>query len=356
MNLLSASALLFKDYKKFFSGLVSLSWKRLSLYLLIFASIMSLSMLIRIFVVVFTSFSITVDKYVYGYVLGTFNLTSISAASMSFLTGVLYWPVVVLLIALIPYVVSLFFKLHLSYKPFVAISLLSQVPYLFSEIVRLILILLDLERLNIYQVYLFYAACLFLLLLGVSRLGGLSQRKFRLYFVTLLLLALLLTTYFVMKDVRQAATNASLLPREFSARIGDRVLFTQDDITAVCTSRSCSTIYVDECHQGDRGLWKCGYSFAVNISSHASDNVQETFSNLSIVESYGRRYLNASLRFYLDNVSLNDELELSPDLKGVRLESIQVFGTANGTTLQGAFLDAAEKMTNLQYFLRSRQK
>ncbi|MEO2154809.1 MAG: hypothetical protein ABGW69_03290, partial [Nanoarchaeota archaeon] len=121
----------------------------------------------------------------------------------------------------------------------------------------------------------------------------------------------------------------------FEAKIGNKTVFTGDDIVCV----GCQRTPPPTCQETSKG-WVCSGSISLTISNKAAERFANITSNLAIV---GNK-LNETIDFYLDN-KLITNLTISASLKGIPAKNVEINLVGTGKTKE-------EAMTNLEKEIR----
>ena len=144
-----------------------------------------------------------------------------------------------------------------------------------------------------------------------------------------------------------------LLARQgkFEAKIGSETVFRGgDDITYVCRSADCSGIDPQAgCGQSGDG-YACRFRFSISLSPSAARSQASATKDLPVVTEGAQRYLNESLKLYLDD-QLVDSLRIAADLGGNAVTDISISGSGAGSTRQEAQTNSLANMKRLQTVL-----
>lgn len=134
----------------------------------------------------------------------------------------------------------------------------------------------------------------------------------------------------------------------FEGKIGDRSVFTKDDIQYVCTTQDCSGIDPKRgCGQISDDGWSCAFRFSISLDKEAALRLADITSTLE-----GDEYLDQNLTLYLDG-ELFDTLQIGADIKGRPVTDIQISGGSTGLTEEDARYNTLQDLKHLQDFLRS---
>ncbi len=134
---------------------------------------------------------------------------------------------------------------------------------------------------------------------------------------------------------------------KFVAKIGNKTIFTSEDILNVGVNVGFSQIVNERCwKEGEK--WFCGGELPLNLNQKAAKRFAEVTKDLSIIGTA----LNETIDFYLDNKLINN-LTISADLKGVAAQNVVIRLVGEGKTKKEALKDLKEKMKQIKGLLNS---
>ena len=131
----------------------------------------------------------------------------------------------------------------------------------------------------------------------------------------------------------------------FEAKIGDVIIFNSaDSISWVCRDTECSGIDpMIGCTSINEETYNCHYRFAIEFTDEIAQKIADTTSQLDIIEENGNEYLSESFIFYINGEKI-DELMIGSEIKGMKTPNIQISGSGNGTTQDGAIMNSLKQM------------
>ena len=142
-----------------------------------------------------------------------------------------------------------------------------------------------------------------------------------------------------------------LLEKEgsFEARIGNKTVFTGDDILSVCIGGTeCYAQIVPVESSDGKVYWQFG--FGIFISQEGAERFANITSNMSVVDCTSSGcYLDGEISFYIDGEPVGNSLRISSNLKGKVVTNPSITGSR--TTR----LEAQQEMRTLQAILQSRK-
>ncbi|MGM5481971.1 MAG: hypothetical protein ACQESF_00770 [Nanobdellota archaeon] len=141
---------------------------------------------------------------------------------------------------------------------------------------------------------------------------------------------------------------------KFEAEIGNKTVFTGNEVKNVCRTTGCS--YIENprnpCGKTSDGNWRCEFLFTITISPEAAQRQAEITKSLEVITEEGQQYLSEPLELYLDN-ELVDELRISAGLQGLSETSFSISGPGVGRSYEEARQNSAENMKKLQVYLET---
>lgn len=135
---------------------------------------------------------------------------------------------------------------------------------------------------------------------------------------------------------------------KFEVKIGNDVVFTQNEVSDICRSAQCSYVQCD--YDGD--VYTCDYGFAITVNDNAATRFAELTKNLKEMRSVEGSFLEKTVDLYLDD-EIIDSLKLRPELRGEFFKEVSISGSGSGKTQDEAFENAIKKMKTMHLVLNS---
>ncbi len=141
-----------------------------------------------------------------------------------------------------------------------------------------------------------------------------------------------------------------LLEREgnFEARIGNKTIFTGNDILSVCIGGTGCYAQITPQESSDGSIF-WSFNFEIFISQEGAAKFANATSNMSVVDCTDSGcYLDGSIGFYIDGEPVGTELRISSNLKGKTVTNPSISGARESQ------IESQKEMKILQALLQSR--
>ena len=94
----------------------------------------------------------------------------------------------------------------------------------------------------------------------------------------------------------------------------------------------------------------CRYSIGIEISNSSAEKQAQVTSNLDVVHEGGSSYLSKNLTLFIEGQKYEDVI-ISPELRGVVHNNVEISGVGDGRTEKEAISDAKLKYNKLSNIL-----
>jgi len=301
--------------------------------------------------------------------IGTSNFGIISGFFTLFISFIITFLILSLIITIIFKIILLIFKIKLSFSKIWNISIYSLIPLVIASIIYITKDAWHIHLIHIgkflfetnYFIWgvidlLFLIYAFILLITGIFIFAKISKKKFKkTIFIGVVILILIQSSYDTYRTIevrKDILDENNVTHTDFYTKIGEDIVFTNNDIVAVCLIDDCSgLVEYNPCYETTEE-WICHYEFNFALNKEAANRFAEIINTLDITENqtFSEFYLNKKIEYYLDGQKF-DEALIDADMKGKDISFSSLFGSGEGKTKKEAMENALSEMRSFQYFL-----
>lgn len=144
-----------------------------------------------------------------------------------------------------------------------------------------------------------------------------------------------------------AVINALLNRERFEGRLGDKVLFTNNDLRFVCKIPACAGVEdVSVCPLANN-KYTCSFAFGIVLFNPASERIGDAVKGLPTTMDGNETIIAEPIRLYLNNEQI-DYVYVPADTAGTPITDMTISGNASGTTPKEAQQHAVAEMDRIR--------
>lgn len=141
--------------------------------------------------------------------------------------------------------------------------------------------------------------------------------------------------------------NALLNRDRFEGRLGDKVLFTNNDLRFVCKIPACAGVEdMSVCHLANN-KHTCSFAFGIVLFNPASERIGDAVKGLPTTIDGNETIVAEPIRLYLNNEQI-DYVYVPADTAGTPVTDMTISGNASGPTPKEAQQNAITEMDRIR--------
>jgi len=224
------------------------------------------------------------------------------------------------------------FKKDIPYKLALQIVTYSHIIIIFQQIYLLLKFILNLP-LPDYLNYLFDFYAFYFVFIAIYVFFPSTKNKIKKVSIAFIVITISFFAYLVYDSITEADTQN----HNFTAKIGNETLFTEDDIVSVCRNIKCSNIYPDSyCFERDEGYWSCSIGFSIDLNEDAEQRFVDITKDLNdpgvlYNDDDSEFHTIGTIEYYLDGELIGD-VAIAEELRGIPQKTIHISAYADAET------------------------